>query len=384
MTPLRILLVCHGSPLQRMGGVGMVVNGLLEEFERAGHEVWLLTPNTAFLPSTKITGRHIEWSHPRWSWKQGWAPRDVRSLQSALQKIQFDVVHIHHLSGLPFNVWELLTTRAKVVTLHDYALPCALGQLVTRDGNICDGPKKDCATCIEPWTQSYSNKERNEMLQYRNALMHNILNESDLCLSPSHDLIERFRNFSKSSIEHCSLPLMRPLPARSPAPTGIIFIGSIIPTKGLHVLLRALALLEDPPQLTIIGGQSATPSWPDYGKQCSALAEQLECRWLGHIEHDEALSELACHKLLVLPSLWPENSPLVVREATGLGLNVIVSTIGGAAELSTSAYQVRPNDSTMLANTIRLALDSEAAEVLQWPSLETHCEMLINHYRRLL
>ena len=73
---------------------------------------------------------------------------------------------------------------------------------------------------------------------------------SDLCLSPSHDLIERFQDFSEITIEHCALPLMHTLPARSVSPTGIIFIGSIIPTKGLHVLLRALALLDEPPQLT--------------------------------------------------------------------------------------------------------------------------------------
>ena len=272
MSSLRILLVCHGSPLQKMGGVGMVVNGLLQEFERAGHEVWLLTPKAAFFPSTKTTKRHIEWSHPRWSWKQGWAPTDVGALQSTLQKIDFDVVHIHHLSGLPLNLWELLNTRAKVLTLHDYAIPCALGQLVTRDGNICDGPKNDCATCIEPWTPRCSDREREEMLHHRSALVQKVLTESDLCLSPSHDLIERFQDFSEITIEHCALPLMHTLPARSVSPTGIIFIGSIIPTKGLHVLLRALALLDEPPQLTIIGGQSATPSWPNYEQQCRALA----------------------------------------------------------------------------------------------------------------
>ena len=76
-------------------------------------------------------------------------------------------------------------------------------------------------------------------------------------------------------------------------------------------------------------------------QQCRALAEQLKCRWLGQVEHGQVLNELANHKLLALPSLWPENSPLVVREATGLGLHVIVSTIGGAAELA-SAYKGPP------------------------------------------
>ena len=72
-------------------------------FERAGHEgFWLLTPKAAFFPSIKTT-KHIVWSHPDGLGNKGGLQPMLALCKAPLQKIDFDVVHIHHLNGLPLN-----------------------------------------------------------------------------------------------------------------------------------------------------------------------------------------------------------------------------------------------------------------------------------------
>ena len=41
----RILLVSHGWPLERYGGVGLYVQMLAHEFFKMGHKIFLLTPS---------------------------------------------------------------------------------------------------------------------------------------------------------------------------------------------------------------------------------------------------------------------------------------------------------------------------------------------------
>ena len=53
----------------------------------------------------------------------------------------------------------------------------------------------------------------------------------------------------------------------------------------------------------------------------------------GPIAHDDVARALAAIDVLVVPSIWPENSPLVIREAFLAGVPVVASRIGGIVEL---------------------------------------------------
>jgi glycosyltransferase involved in cell wall biosynthesis len=57
--------------------------------------------------------------------------------------------------------------------------------------------------------------------------------------------------------------------------------------------------------------------------------------------------------VLIVPSIWEENSPLTVREARAAGLRVIGSAIGGIPELDPQARLVPPRDPHALSEAIR-------------------------------
>lgn len=123
-------------------------------------------------------------------------------------------------------------------------------------------------------------------------------------------------------------------PLAPPPPLRLVYVGRIIPQKGIHVLLLALRHLQvqrQPIHLTIIG---RTPPWERaYGETVRQLAEGL------HITRPGFLSPLALpahlweHHALVCPSQSKEAFGLVNIEAMAAGLPVIASRIGGIPEI---------------------------------------------------
>ena len=56
-------------------------------------------------------------------------------------------------------------------------------------------------------------------------------------------------------------------------------------------------------------------------------------RWLGPFERDEIGRVLGEIDLLIVPSIWPENSPVTIHEARAARVPVLAAEIGGMPEL---------------------------------------------------
>jgi glycosyltransferase involved in cell wall biosynthesis len=54
---------------------------------------------------------------------------------------------------------------------------------------------------------------------------------------------------------------------------------------------------------------------------------------MGRLPNEEVADALADIDLLIVPSLWPENSPLTMHEAFLAGTTVLAADAGGMAEL---------------------------------------------------
>ncbi len=132
----------------------------------------------------------------------------------------------------------------------------------------------------------------------------------------------------------------------------LLFVGSIIPRKGLHVLIRALTQLPDDQwTLTVIGDMNADPAY------ARTLLRQLARSGLaGRISFKGAVSDavlsqlLSTSHVLVIPSAY-EGYGIVYAESMGYGLPAIGAMDGGAREIIThrdNGLLVPPNDTTSL------------------------------------
>jgi glycosyltransferase involved in cell wall biosynthesis len=169
----------------------------------------------------------------------------------------------------------------------------------------------------------------------------------------------------------------------------ILFIGNLVPVKGIDRLVEACALLARGGSRFVcylIGQGSQRPALE---RQIGSVGLQDEIRLLGPKPHDELPDWFRAASVFVLPSR-SEGLPTVLLEALACGTPFVASRVGGIPELAHfgPCRLVRPDDPDKLAEAIRLTIelgpapdevaaaqprlrsyDEEAAELLEF--LET-------------
>jgi glycosyltransferase involved in cell wall biosynthesis len=152
------------------------------------------------------------------------------------------------------------------------------------------------------------------------------------------------------------------IPARAlqPGPLRLLFVGNVIPRKGLHISLSALARLPRSNwELVIVGSLNADPAYTH------AIRRQIECDDLapnitlcGSLADADLAAEFSRAHMLVVPSTY-EGFGIVYLEGMGFGLPCIATTAGAAGELITygeNGFLVPPGDVTALADCIRVLM----------------------------
>jgi len=144
--------------------------------------------------------------------------------------------------------------------------------------------------------------------------------------------------------------------ARKRMPLQIIFVGNVIPRKGLAFLISALGHLpRDTCRLKVVGSLTRDPAYTRaIRRQITRedLADQI--RLVGSIGDRELASHLAESQVLAVPSSY-EGFGIVYIEAMGFGLPVIASNVGAAPELinhGREGFLIRPGDTAGLAQHI--------------------------------
>ncbi|MDP8298022.1 MAG: glycosyltransferase, partial [Candidatus Orphnella occulta] len=99
--------------------------------------------------------------------------------------------------------------------------------------------------------------------------------------------------------------------------------------------------------------------------------------------------------VLVVPSIWPENSPVTIMEALASGTPVLASDIGGIPELvdhSINGLLHKYDDPASLADNIRKIIkDPEIVGILSKSCIEKvkkydlkrQVEIIVNEYKRI-
>ena len=300
-----------------------------------------------------------------------------------LEDFSPDVVHIQHLHYFSIDFIRLAKAfgASVVYTLHEFMLMCARGgQLLREDMEICRLPVPEkCADCIrhrrlgEDYGQGKSSSVLGRLAQYvpqglRDAFEHftppavpKILDakwrgiyaaaaarrleclksrmaEVDLFISPSAFLRDRFIEsgmIAPDRIVHSDNGFfVEPFRGTAHRPSEILrfgFVGTIAEYKGVHVLVEAFEEIREPGVELEIWGDVEV--FQEYKARLLGLVRNPAIKLKGRFENSKIAEVLAGLDVLVVPSLWYENSPLTIHEAWLAGLPVIASNIGGMAEL---------------------------------------------------
>jgi len=161
-----------------------------------------------------------------------------------------------------------------------------------------------------------------------------------------------------SVIPNGTWPEVFQLKARAPRggrPT-LLYVGQLIPMKGVDVLLRALARLPgaDRPRLRLAYHNAALE--PDLRALAAELGLEGSVELCGALSPEGLAEAYAGADVLVHPS-YAEALPSVVTEAMLCGLPVVATSVGGIPEqVGPLGYLVPPGNVEELAAAIRAAL----------------------------
>lgn len=183
-------------------------------------------------------------------------------------------------------------------------------------------------------------KDQVKAIEDRMTFQLAILNQTDLLIGRSEFLSSTYQQagvdparfeFSRQGIHPSVFP-----PALNRKPTAhflrIGYIGQIARHKGVHILLEAIKELPGVPLQVMVYGN--TQAFPEYTRQLLKIADGDErIEFAGLVQRQDLSQVMVDLDILVVPSLWYENSPNVILEAFANQLPVIASNLGGMAEL---------------------------------------------------
>jgi glycosyltransferase involved in cell wall biosynthesis len=113
-------------------------------------------------------------------------------------------------------------------------------------------------------------------------------------------------------------------PSREPGPLRIIFLSRISPMKNLDYLLRVLAKISRPVELSIMGPIDAPGYWEECRVLIKALPGSISVTYAGEVEHKSVAKVFSEHDLFVFPTRG-ENFGHVIYESLAAGTPVMLS-----------------------------------------------------------
>jgi len=283
-----------------------------------------------------------------------YADRGVdKAMEEVLDDFQPDLVHVHHLTCLSTNLATILRQRniPAVMTLHDFWMICPRGQRLHRDGTFCETiDRKRCHGCIRPtWDFLFPEGEPDaltvraemEMLAAWDDRVHRVLTGFDRLIVPSRYFRETFSARGIESERIVAIPHgLEPAPfkhvaeRRKPASkTRVGYLGTVIPSKGVHVLLEATDGLEDWIEVAIHGEAVPYHEDKDYlARLRASVPAGVEVHFHGRYLPDQIAAILEEVDILVVPSIWPEAFGLTLQEGFLAGIPVVAADIGALTE----------------------------------------------------
>lgn len=263
------------------------------------------------------------------------------------------VAHVHNVEGFSPLLFRSLkrTHQAVAWTAHDPTLMCG-ARMLPRDGSTCTGIGSDkCRRCENVLDRLRRRMVNRHMLPSVDALIPP--SEWMRGLMADAGFPEEKIHVIRNGIDLSDIP-------RSPVPDEpvMMFCGQMYPEKGLMYALKAYQLvLEEIPdaRFTVVGDGTQYEEGLAYARK-----NNLDGAFFtGRVTDPLPFYHRA--KVVVHPSVIPENSSLVLLEAHAVGRPSVATRVGGNAEIVHEGYTGLMTDSGQegdLAHQLIRILDS--------------------------
>ncbi len=339
------LMTTSYYPPYHIGGDATHVKYLSEELVKLGHEVHVMFSLDAYRykkPDYKGSLKETEevngvFLHPLQSplgkadlyltYLLGRSGYVNNIFERLLGEFKPDVVHHHNIFFLGYNVLKKHGSYINLYTAHDYWLICQMFDLMGYGQRECK--KRSCLSC------TFLSKRVPQVWRNSKGFM-DAIEDIDFIIAPSNFMKKRLLEWLqvKSNIVH--IPNFVPSPPKDIKGSGysnyFLYVGVLEKKKGICKMLKLFKehSNEINAKLIIAGKGSLKEKIINYITKNRLKNKVLVLGWVS----DEMLWSLYNDALaLVVPSIWPENNPIVAIEAMSVGTPVAGTNAGGIGEI---------------------------------------------------
>ncbi len=418
---MKLVIVASGDFFSDYGGGQVYVRNIVDELI---HHTDITTCIISF-------NRNIQPSVKDYQGIPVYQVNNESSMQDALATINPDVVHA--------NGEKLLTARLCnqigipcIITAHHGGLVCPAGTLLNMDDEICNIPANynHCLKCYLRNTKTglfwypllcrFSQKKyitigkRLKRLPFIPFL--SPIGETGLIVSEKlrdwKELAETATHFIAPSnaiadaLERngCPKEKITVIPHGIPTllhhhsalnaesiyskPIKFYYVGRINYIKGIHILLKAFSLINNPDiELHLIGGTGNKAE----GRYCDKLKKKYKkdtrIVWHGKLSHEQMNNAVKDYHCLIHPAIYLEVFGLNISEALAQQKYVIATRCGGAEmqiHNENEGMLVKPGDISDLQNSIQSFINNPRASKATVETIKQHVQNLIEIYSKQL
>ncbi len=354
---MKVLIISHGHPKYSKGGAEIAAYNLYNELNNQGVDTYFLASHK--MPEITHGGTPFNAINEKetlyYSTMQDYFLTILQNRAVSwneffdfLDYIDPDIVHFHHYVHIGIEHLKTVKNWAKLkdkkikvfLTLHEYIPICwNRGQMIkTNTDKLCyESNPIDCNRCFPEIPPS--------QFKLREIFYKSYFDEVDLFISPSYFLKDRYIKWGidekKIVVIDNGQPKREKLPKRElkegEKRRVFAYFGQINPFKGLDILLESLDFMDRKERKEVlihIFGTGLEHQEDRFKNKVNHYMDKYKenIKYFGPYEPEELGGLMKNIDYVVMPSIWWENSPLVIQEALSFGRPLIVSNIGGMAE----------------------------------------------------
>ncbi len=364
---MRILTVIHLYPPHHLGGYEVACQGVMERFVEQGIDVEVLTADYRMAgvdeTSYSVPVRRVlkGW----WDW-ESWAPARMglrqrvaversnqEAMARALGEFQPDVVSIWDLGMMSWSLATMVERRGLPVVLT------FLDDWITF-AYVFDGWSRifDRRPWLRPLAAMLGLEAR--LPTFEGAVVSAASRAIDDAVASRSRWQFPTTEIVPFGVENRDFPISEPPSA--PWSWRLLYVGRLVPEKGVGTLVKAVARLPREATLEVVGHGHASAV-----ADLKALAAELGLN--GRVTFSMASSRQELRSryrgadVLVFPSEWPEPFGLVPLEAMACGVPVVATGTGGSGEYledGVNSLLFPPADPAALAAAVQRLADDPA------------------------
>lgn len=255
-----------------------------------------------------------------------------RVAKKALAEFRPQVVHVHMYLGQlsPAVLRPFTEGRIPLIhTSHNYRIACPKGDRLLPDNSFCEHLAG--AVCVKNCSAlSYVHMRARELIHEKPQ----DLFQAVIAPGSTMKRILEMEGFARvNQIPNASTFTRREFVSTRCQTKDVLYVGRLVSNKGVDFLIKAFRKVQNQfphARLHIAGDGPARDSLEKLAGETLAAGS---CRFYGTVDAEAVRKLQGQSRIQCVPSVWHENSPIVVYEALTAGIPIVASNIGGIPDL---------------------------------------------------